>query len=535
MKFTQFVKQYLATNKDSGLTYRDAMKDDGVRCAYKQFEADLCKKGIVREPEKRPEPKKRYNKSASCGDNVINQYIDTNKENIPPKWSPAPTGPQPQPPSQRPGFPPPPAKAPRASYQQDPFQQMAQNEYWQRNPALLAQARRQYEEAMSQAEQVRDTAEREQQPVPEFILPAESLDGEIPESMMTSPPLSTIPSGTQDSSFLSAPSGLSGTTDDFEFNQSLDPEEESAATPAPPPSFRGRKTQKPKIPPPLMSQGVKEGPQRTISKVEDIPEQELFEIIDEELMNSQAAVSREQVMQELMKAKEDSTALVQSPLQPGGVRFTDEEEAAKLLESIFDYVMDEALEDGGKWTAMLGTVPSALKSVARDKKKAEGKDRKTIRKENVDSILEVMEKYEPVLKAAMERVAEDARQAKERYADKSMQRLEKKKQSLGRIDEREEGRKKAKFGTKEYRAEQRQRIRDGVRNSNPNVMPANDHLGSPPSRGIRPISETMQYRPDVPFAYSARFHPGRKVEGSGMDDDRKDKLKELISALIDVI
>jgi len=144
MKFTQFVQQYLANNKNSGLTYREAMKDDGVRCAYKQFEADQCKKGIVRKPEKRPEPKKRYNKDTGCGDNVINQYIDNNSK---PSWSPPSTGAPPQPPSQKPGFPPPPPTAPKGSYQHDPFQQMAQDPYWQRNPALLAQARRQYEEA----------------------------------------------------------------------------------------------------------------------------------------------------------------------------------------------------------------------------------------------------------------------------------------------------------------------------------------------------------------------------------------------------
>ena len=67
MKFTQFVRDYLEKNKDSGLTYREAMKDDGVRCAYKQYEADLCKKGIIRAPEKRPEPKRRYNKIGYLG------------------------------------------------------------------------------------------------------------------------------------------------------------------------------------------------------------------------------------------------------------------------------------------------------------------------------------------------------------------------------------------------------------------------------------------------------------------------------------
>ncbi len=555
MKFTQFVQQYLANNKNSGLTYREAMKDDGVRCAYKQFEADMCKKGIVRKPEKRPEPKKRYNKDSGCGDNVINQYINNSKENVPPKWSPAPTGPPPQSPSQKPGFPPPPPTAPKGSYQHDPFQQMAQNPYWQRNPALLAQARRQYEEAMSQASQVRDTAEREQPPAPEFLFPPESIDGEIPESSITSPPISTttIPTASEDSSKFSAPSGLSETTDGFEFNQSIDPDEESAGTPAP---FT-RDTEKPKVPPALRSMGVKEGPQRTKVKVEDVPEQELLEIIDEELMNSQAAVSRERVMQELMKAKEDSRSglvPVQTQLQPGGVRFTDEEEATKLIGSIFDIVMDEALEDGGKWTAMLGSVPAALKSVAREKRRAEGKDKKTRRNELLDGMMQTVEKYGPVMKALMERVAEDARQAREREAERKVRRLEKKKTSKDRREDSDEVRKRPNFGTREYRQQMRQLIRDGI----------NRHTEDIPSRGVRPISETMQYRPDVPFAY--RYTPQRGVipeditrsltsgvrrdrarlglnERNDMEDmeieglglGRKGKLKELISALIDVI
>ena len=673
MKFTQFVQQYLANNKNSGLTYREAMKDDGVRCAYKQFEADLCKKGVVRKPEKRPEPKKRYNKDTGCGDNVINQYIDNNSK---PSWSPPPTGAPPQPPSQRPGFPPPPPTAPKGSYQHDPFQQMAQDPYWQRNPALLEQARRQYEQAQAEAQRVRDTAQREEQPVREFVEPPDSIPESVdvvsrtPDSLMDArnvydsffsaePPTSTLDSnGEELSSIYSAPSGLSGTTDNFILDQTMIPEVGRQPERRPPVRIRVdedgddstgvsklsedylrppltkkpvrvqmdddystvftqdekenrpkrqyrerstgidlrnkpttpleqrtyiRNTEVPRIPPPLMSEGVQAVRDRTLVRLQDVPEQELYEIIDEELMKSKSAVDREKVMEELRKAKEDSTAFsgVQKELKPGaeirrrygspvqttGVRFTDEEEATKLITEVADIVIDEVMKGEGKWTSLLGSVPETILELAEKKRRKEakkkGKDRQTREKEYLDNMYSTFERYGTVLKAAMERVAEDARQSRQREAEaaaeRKVRRQEKKKTSKGRRDGGEDefaddaldARKKPRFGTREYRQELRQRIREGV----------NRHINEPPSRGVRPISETMQYRPDVPFAYNYRprvvtpeeitrstmsgvrrdrarlgmneRNEDMDIEGTGMG--RKDKLKGLISALIDVI
>lgn len=145
MKFTQFVRDYLANNKDSGLTYREAMKDDGVRCAYKQYEADLCKKGIIREPEKRPEPKRRYNKKSECGDNVINQTINTQ-----PQFSPGQPQAHPSPPPQV-GFQGPPPKAPRGSYAPSVIDQMAASPYYQQNPLIFEEAKKNVLAAMEQA------------------------------------------------------------------------------------------------------------------------------------------------------------------------------------------------------------------------------------------------------------------------------------------------------------------------------------------------------------------------------------------------
>jgi len=120
------------------------MKDDGVRCAYKQYEADLCKKGIIREPEKRPEPKRRYNKKSECGDNVINQVINTAQPPAQdkPTFSPAEPKARPQAPAQV-GFTPPPPKAPKGSYKEPSmFSAMEADPFYQRNPALLAEAKK---------------------------------------------------------------------------------------------------------------------------------------------------------------------------------------------------------------------------------------------------------------------------------------------------------------------------------------------------------------------------------------------------------
>jgi len=117
MKFTQYVKDYLAKNPDSGLTYREAMKDDGVRCAYKQFEADMCKQGYVRETEKRPTPKRTYNKNTPAVENITINYD-------------APPVPQPSAPKSLP------VRPPREIKQAQPAQQPPMSMYAQENPLL---------------------------------------------------------------------------------------------------------------------------------------------------------------------------------------------------------------------------------------------------------------------------------------------------------------------------------------------------------------------------------------------------------------
>lgn len=117
MKFTQYVKDYLAKNPDSGLTYREAMKDDGVRCAYKQFEADMCKQGYVRETEKRPTPKRTYNKNTPAVENITINYD-------------APQVPQPSAPKSLP------ARPPREIKKAQPAQQPPMSMYAQENPLL---------------------------------------------------------------------------------------------------------------------------------------------------------------------------------------------------------------------------------------------------------------------------------------------------------------------------------------------------------------------------------------------------------------
>jgi len=192
MKFTQFVRDYLANNKDSGLTYREAMKDDGVRCAYKQYEADLCKKGIVRAPEKRPEPKKRYNKKTECGDNVINQTINT------PQYSPSQPQSFPSPPPQV-GYQGPPPKAPRGSYAPSVIDQMAASPYYQQNPLIFEEAKKNVLAAMEQAKaQPRRPAVRPPVRVDADIDDDSTVVSELPEGEYAMrPPLPRRPARVQ--------------------------------------------------------------------------------------------------------------------------------------------------------------------------------------------------------------------------------------------------------------------------------------------------------------------------------------------------
>ncbi len=141
MKFTQFVKDYLAKHPEVKLTYREAMKDDGVRCAYKQYEADLCKQGVVRETEKRPEPKRKYNKaSAPLVENITINTDDVIEKGprVQAPTAPAPPGPR-KGGMDGPGGPP---KPPR--YGQMASRQQPEPAFYQQNPLLAQQAVERY-------------------------------------------------------------------------------------------------------------------------------------------------------------------------------------------------------------------------------------------------------------------------------------------------------------------------------------------------------------------------------------------------------
>ncbi len=207
MKFTQFVKEYLVKNKDSGLTYREAMKDDGVRCAYKQFEADLCKAGIVRETEERPVAKRKYVKKPK----VIEENITIN-ENAPVA---APAQPQRQ--TSAPakiGYTPPPRTAPPRQVQPQQARVPSEDPFYQANPLLAQRAEeaiKQYNEMMGKkTAEVPAPSLRQKKSVtinPEtdvFAEPAERLDGGIegatrpqePDNFESgAPALSSVPQG----------------------------------------------------------------------------------------------------------------------------------------------------------------------------------------------------------------------------------------------------------------------------------------------------------------------------------------------------
>ncbi len=155
MKFTQFVKEYLVKNKDSGLTYREAMKDDGVRCAYKQFEADLCKAGIVRETEERPVAKRKYVKKPK----VIEENITIN-ENAPVE-APAQPKRQPSAPANI-GYVPPPRTAPPRLVQPQQARVPSEDPFYQANPLLAQRA----EEAIKQYNEMMGKRTAEELPAP---------------------------------------------------------------------------------------------------------------------------------------------------------------------------------------------------------------------------------------------------------------------------------------------------------------------------------------------------------------------------------
>jgi len=184
MKFTQFVKEYLAKNTDSGLTYREAMKDDGVRCAYKQFEADLCKAGIVRETEERPKVKRKYTKRPKIEENItINEFGQ-------PLEAPAQPKRQPSAPANI-GYTPPPRVAPPRQVMPQQARVPTEDPFYQANPLLAQRAEeaiKQYQEMVGRtapAAQPAPPALRQKKTVtidPEadvFAEPAERLDAPV--------------------------------------------------------------------------------------------------------------------------------------------------------------------------------------------------------------------------------------------------------------------------------------------------------------------------------------------------------------------
>ena len=193
MKFTQFVKEYLAKNTDSGLTYREAMKDDGVRCAYKQFEADLCKAGIVRETEERPKVKRKYTKKPKIEENItINEFGQ-------PLEAPAQPKRQPSAPANI-GYTPPPRVAPPRQVMPQQARVPTEDPFYQANPLLAQRAEeaiKQYQEMMRTPAEPAEPAEAAPPPLtqkktvtinPEtdvYADPAERLEGDFGQASRT--------------------------------------------------------------------------------------------------------------------------------------------------------------------------------------------------------------------------------------------------------------------------------------------------------------------------------------------------------------
>ncbi len=70
MNFTQFVRDYLATHPNLGLTFHQAMKDERVKCAFHEEKLRRCNEGIRDPPQPPRQPKQR--KSKKDGDVIVN-------------------------------------------------------------------------------------------------------------------------------------------------------------------------------------------------------------------------------------------------------------------------------------------------------------------------------------------------------------------------------------------------------------------------------------------------------------------------------
>jgi len=70
MNFTQFVRDYLATHPNLGLTFHQAMKDERVKCAFHEEKVRRCNEGIRDPPEPPRQPRQRRNRQE--GDVIVN-------------------------------------------------------------------------------------------------------------------------------------------------------------------------------------------------------------------------------------------------------------------------------------------------------------------------------------------------------------------------------------------------------------------------------------------------------------------------------
>lgn len=70
MNFTQFVRDYLATHPNLGLTFHQAMKDERVKCAFHEEKVRRCNEGIRDPPQPPRQPRQRRNRQE--GDVIVN-------------------------------------------------------------------------------------------------------------------------------------------------------------------------------------------------------------------------------------------------------------------------------------------------------------------------------------------------------------------------------------------------------------------------------------------------------------------------------
>ena len=69
MRFTEFVRDYLAQNPQLNLTFHQAMRDERVKCAFHEEKVRRCREGIVDPPEP---PRQQRRRNRNEGDVIIN-------------------------------------------------------------------------------------------------------------------------------------------------------------------------------------------------------------------------------------------------------------------------------------------------------------------------------------------------------------------------------------------------------------------------------------------------------------------------------